>query len=33
MEGEDSLLCSQEPAIRPYLEPGEPSPHLHILIS
>jgi len=26
MEIKGSLLCSQEPAIRPYLEPDESSP-------
>jgi len=31
MEPEDSLLCSQDPAIGPYLELDESNPHLTLL--
>jgi hypothetical protein len=31
MEPEGSLLCSQDPIMRPYSEPDESSSHLHSL--
>jgi hypothetical protein len=31
MEHEDSLPCSEEPAIEPYTEPDESNPHLQNL--